>query len=271
MGGRVEWDGMARDAALEVFAGPGARAESVGREELRGAGPAAERQRVHRYCSGATVPEEFAVVERLALWCGPAALSPTRETSGISHSPASWPGAGARAARRGWPGSAGPDQAQRVGGVGRRGRTEPSGRCGGDRRPPGRRPVRGCSSRAPSTPPPKEELWELFQQVLPENIAGRSALHGTRPDCAIGGAVRRTGPTDRTRPWFGKQSTGTTRRGPWPPSATPATRLGVRGSFMPRPAPLSGGAEPHGPRGRPRPPCRPSRHRGSRPRPRSGG
>ncbi|MFC8489492.1 helix-turn-helix domain-containing protein [Streptomyces sp. NPDC057235] len=63
---------MPKDAAVEEFAGlvralkarDGRSYEALGRRLSVGAST------LHRYCSGATVPEEFAVVDRLALLCG---------------------------------------------------------------------------------------------------------------------------------------------------------------------------------------------------------
>ncbi|MEU2180005.1 helix-turn-helix domain-containing protein [Streptomyces thermolilacinus] len=63
---------MPKDAAVEEFAGlvralkarDGRSYEALGRR-LR-----VSASTLHRYCSGATVPEEFAVVDRLALLCG---------------------------------------------------------------------------------------------------------------------------------------------------------------------------------------------------------
>ncbi|MFG2766563.1 helix-turn-helix domain-containing protein [Streptomyces rubiginosohelvolus] len=45
------------------------RAEGAGREAL-GQRPSVNASTLHRYCSGATVPEKFAVVDRLAMLCG---------------------------------------------------------------------------------------------------------------------------------------------------------------------------------------------------------
>ncbi|WP_374105538.1 helix-turn-helix domain-containing protein [Streptomyces sp. McG3] len=63
---------MPKDAAVEEFAGlvraPKAR---DGRSyEALGRRLSVSASTLHRYCSGATVPEEFAVVVRLALLCG---------------------------------------------------------------------------------------------------------------------------------------------------------------------------------------------------------
>ncbi|MET9951488.1 helix-turn-helix transcriptional regulator [Streptomyces sp. NPDC006339] len=63
---------MPKDAAVEEFAGlvrtlkarDGRSYEALGRRLSVSAST------LHRYCSGATVPEEFAVVDRLALLCG---------------------------------------------------------------------------------------------------------------------------------------------------------------------------------------------------------
>ncbi|MFB8028662.1 MULTISPECIES: helix-turn-helix domain-containing protein [unclassified Streptomyces] len=63
---------MPKDAAVEEFAGlvcalkarDGRSYEALGRRLSISAST------LHRYCSGATVPEEFAVVDRLALLCG---------------------------------------------------------------------------------------------------------------------------------------------------------------------------------------------------------
>ncbi|MFF9339614.1 helix-turn-helix domain-containing protein [Streptomyces sp. NPDC014773] len=72
MGRRVEGDGMPKDAAVEEFAAlvralkarDGRSFEALGRRLNVSAST------LHRYCSGATVPEDFAVVARLAALCG---------------------------------------------------------------------------------------------------------------------------------------------------------------------------------------------------------
>ncbi|WP_244209642.1 helix-turn-helix domain-containing protein, partial [Streptomyces nanshensis] len=72
MGHKVEGDGMPKDAAVDEFAGlvrtlkarDGRSYEALGRRLSVSAST------LHRYCSGATVPEEFAVIDRLARLCG---------------------------------------------------------------------------------------------------------------------------------------------------------------------------------------------------------
>ncbi|MFD5098349.1 helix-turn-helix domain-containing protein [Streptomyces albidochromogenes] len=72
MGRRVEGDGMPKDAAVEEFAGlvRALKARDGRSYEALGRRLSVSASTLHRYCSGATVPEEFAVVDRLALLCG---------------------------------------------------------------------------------------------------------------------------------------------------------------------------------------------------------
>ncbi len=72
MGRRVEGDGMQKDAAVEEFAGlvRALKARDGRSYEALGRRLSVSASTLHRYCSGATVPEEFAVVDRLALLCG---------------------------------------------------------------------------------------------------------------------------------------------------------------------------------------------------------
>lgn len=71
MGRRVEGDGMPKDAAVEEFAGLvlALKARDGRSYEALGRRLSVSASTLHRYCSGATVPEEFAVVDRLALLC----------------------------------------------------------------------------------------------------------------------------------------------------------------------------------------------------------
>ncbi|MFJ7986916.1 helix-turn-helix domain-containing protein [Streptomyces sp. NPDC096351] len=63
---------MPKDAAVEEFAGlvRALKARDGRSYEALGRRLSVSASTLHRYCSGATVPEEFAVVERLALLCG---------------------------------------------------------------------------------------------------------------------------------------------------------------------------------------------------------
>ncbi|MFD7680773.1 helix-turn-helix domain-containing protein [Streptomyces sp. NPDC060187] len=63
---------MPRDAAVEEFAGlvHALKARDGRSYEALGRRLSVSASTLHRYCSGATVPEEFAVVDRLALLCG---------------------------------------------------------------------------------------------------------------------------------------------------------------------------------------------------------
>lgn len=72
MGRRAEGDGMPKDAAVEEFAGlvRALKARDGRSYEALGRRLSVSASTLHRYCSGATVPEEFAVVDRLALLCG---------------------------------------------------------------------------------------------------------------------------------------------------------------------------------------------------------
>jgi hypothetical protein len=72
MGRRVEGDGMPKDAAVAEFAGlvRALKARDGRSYEALGRRLSVSASTLHRYCSGATVPEEFAVVDRLALLCG---------------------------------------------------------------------------------------------------------------------------------------------------------------------------------------------------------
>src|SRR6478735_9155357 len=72
MGCRVEGDGMPKDAAVEEFAGlvRALKAREGRSYEALGRRLSVSASALHRYCSGATVPEEFAVLDRLALLCG---------------------------------------------------------------------------------------------------------------------------------------------------------------------------------------------------------
>ncbi|MFE2560999.1 helix-turn-helix domain-containing protein [Streptomyces sp. NPDC059352] len=72
MGRRVEGDGMPKDAAVEEFARlvRALKARDGRSYEALGRRLSVSASTLHRYCSGATVPEEFAVVDRLALLCG---------------------------------------------------------------------------------------------------------------------------------------------------------------------------------------------------------
>ncbi|MFF8557186.1 helix-turn-helix domain-containing protein [Streptomyces sp. NPDC015501] len=88
---------MPKDAAVEEFAGlvralkacDGRSYEAVGRRLSISAST------LHRYCSGATVPEEFAVIDdRLALLCG----TDEEERRGLE---AAWTEAGRARRRRG--------------------------------------------------------------------------------------------------------------------------------------------------------------------------
>ncbi|MEV4949812.1 helix-turn-helix domain-containing protein [Streptomyces sp. NPDC053755] len=68
----TEGDGMPKDAAVEEFARlvRGLKARDGRSYEALGRRLSVSASTLHRYCSGATVPEEFAVVDRLALLCG---------------------------------------------------------------------------------------------------------------------------------------------------------------------------------------------------------
>lgn len=72
MGRWVEGDGMPKEAAVEEFAGlvRALKARDGRSYEALGRRLSVSGSTLHRYCSGATVPEEFAVVDRLALLCG---------------------------------------------------------------------------------------------------------------------------------------------------------------------------------------------------------
>lgn len=72
MGRRAEGDGMPKDAAVEEFAGlvRALKARDGRSYEALGRRLSVSASTLHRYCSGATVPEEFSVVDRLALLCG---------------------------------------------------------------------------------------------------------------------------------------------------------------------------------------------------------
>ncbi|MFG2924586.1 helix-turn-helix domain-containing protein [Streptomyces sp. NPDC048305] len=63
---------MPKDAAVEEFAGLvcALKARDGRSYEALGRRLSVSASTLHRYCSGATVPEEFAVVDRLALLCG---------------------------------------------------------------------------------------------------------------------------------------------------------------------------------------------------------
>ncbi|MEU3083489.1 transcriptional regulator [Streptomyces albidoflavus] len=63
---------MPRDAAVEEFAGlvRALKARDTRSYEALGRRLSVSASTLHRYCSGTTVPEEFAVVDRLALLCG---------------------------------------------------------------------------------------------------------------------------------------------------------------------------------------------------------
>ncbi|MEU9296197.1 helix-turn-helix transcriptional regulator [Streptomyces sp. NPDC048266] len=63
---------MPKDAAVEEFARlvRGLKARDGRSYEALGRRLSVSASTLHRYCSGATVPEEFAVVDRLALLCG---------------------------------------------------------------------------------------------------------------------------------------------------------------------------------------------------------
>ncbi|MGI5482685.1 helix-turn-helix domain-containing protein [Streptomyces lavendofoliae] len=63
---------MPKDAAVEQFAGlvHALKARDGRSYEALGRRLSVSASTLHRYCSGATVPEEFAVVDRLALLCG---------------------------------------------------------------------------------------------------------------------------------------------------------------------------------------------------------
>ncbi|MFC8594689.1 helix-turn-helix domain-containing protein [Streptomyces atroolivaceus] len=63
---------MPKDAAVEEFAGlvRALKARDGRSYEALGRRMSVSASTLHRYCSGATVPEEFAVVDRLALLCG---------------------------------------------------------------------------------------------------------------------------------------------------------------------------------------------------------
>ncbi|MFF9867941.1 helix-turn-helix domain-containing protein [Streptomyces sp. NPDC013953] len=63
---------MPKDAAVEEFAGlvHALKARDGRSFEALGRRLSVSASTLHRYCSGATVPEEFAVVDRLALLCG---------------------------------------------------------------------------------------------------------------------------------------------------------------------------------------------------------
>ncbi|WP_435886754.1 helix-turn-helix domain-containing protein [Streptomyces microflavus] len=65
-------DGMPKDAAVEEFAGlvRALKARDGRSYEALGRRLSISASTLHRYCSGATVPEEFAVLDRLALLCG---------------------------------------------------------------------------------------------------------------------------------------------------------------------------------------------------------
>lgn len=72
MGRGIKGDGMPKDAAVEEFAGlvRALKARDGRSYEALGRRLSVSASTLHRYCSGATVPEEFAVVGRLALLCG---------------------------------------------------------------------------------------------------------------------------------------------------------------------------------------------------------
>lgn len=72
MGRRVEGDGMPKDAAVEEFARlvRALKARDGRSYEALGRRLSVSASTLHRYCSGATVPEGFAVVDRLAALCG---------------------------------------------------------------------------------------------------------------------------------------------------------------------------------------------------------
>ncbi|MEU6030670.1 helix-turn-helix transcriptional regulator [Streptomyces tauricus] len=63
---------MSKDAAVEEFAGlvRALKARDGRSYEALGRRLSVSASTLHRYCSGATVPQEFAVVDRLALLCG---------------------------------------------------------------------------------------------------------------------------------------------------------------------------------------------------------
>ncbi|MGI5040335.1 helix-turn-helix domain-containing protein, partial [Streptomyces sp. JAC128] len=63
---------MPKDAAVEEFAAlvRALKARDGRSYEALGRRLSVSASTLHRYCSGATVPEEFAVVDRLALLCG---------------------------------------------------------------------------------------------------------------------------------------------------------------------------------------------------------
>lgn len=72
MGRMLEGGGMPKDAAVEEFAGlvRALKARNGRSDEALGRRLSVSASTLHRYCSGATVPEEFAMVDRLALLCG---------------------------------------------------------------------------------------------------------------------------------------------------------------------------------------------------------
>ncbi|WP_373453824.1 helix-turn-helix domain-containing protein [Streptomyces sp. 2R] len=63
---------MPKGAAVEEFAGlvRALKARDGRSYEALGRRLSISASTLHRYCSGATVPEEFAVLDRLALLCG---------------------------------------------------------------------------------------------------------------------------------------------------------------------------------------------------------
>ncbi|MFD8440796.1 helix-turn-helix domain-containing protein [Streptomyces microflavus] len=63
---------MPKDAAVEEFAGlvRALKAREGRSYEALGRRLSVSASALHRYCSGATVSEEFAVLDRLALLCG---------------------------------------------------------------------------------------------------------------------------------------------------------------------------------------------------------
>lgn len=72
MGRRVEGAGMPKGTAVEELAGlvRAPKAREGRSQEALGPRLSVSESTLHRYCSGVTVPEEFAVVDRLTLLCG---------------------------------------------------------------------------------------------------------------------------------------------------------------------------------------------------------
>ncbi|MFJ9529832.1 helix-turn-helix domain-containing protein [Streptomyces cyaneofuscatus] len=71
MGRRGEWDGVPKEAAVQEFAGlvRALKARDGRSYEPLGRRLSISASTLHRYYPGATVPEEFTVVDRLALCC----------------------------------------------------------------------------------------------------------------------------------------------------------------------------------------------------------